>query len=205
MRRFVAGFQKLSMETEERIERAAVARRTWSGGTEPIPAEAPRWPENSLGDRFFSRTFLREARKAPCLADAEIPAAPIIAGDPAHRNVSTNALIRAVLYDGLELDHPAVSALLEVLAPIAETELASNPGLDGPLAADALIGNFARRDRREQPGDAELLERIGHVEADALLHLVHAGAVCPADILPVGLTLLSALAQLCRSNSAAPA
>src|ERR1017187_5113424 len=43
----------LVQETNERKEREAAARRTWSGGAEPVPAEAPRWPEVSLGDRFF--------------------------------------------------------------------------------------------------------------------------------------------------------
>jgi hypothetical protein len=32
--------------------------------------------------------------------------------------------------------------------------------------------------------------------------LATAGAVLPSDVLPVGLTMLSALAQLCRSDSA---
>jgi hypothetical protein len=36
---------------------------------------------------------------------------------------------------------------------------------------------------------------------DALENLVAAGAVPPRDVLRVGLTLLSALAQLCRSDS----
>jgi hypothetical protein len=258
--------QALSEEAEGHIERTAAARRTWSGGAEPVPAEPPRWPEGSVGDRFFSRTFLREARKAPCLADAGIPDATVIAADPANWNVATNARVRAVVYDGLGLDHPAVNMLLDVLAPIAEAELAhweaveaarsagklnrdddklkfseqdgpvfllgtcvlrdavsaavgedpltdirgvlvpaldnAVPGLEGPVAADALIGAYAEHHRREQPGDAELLERIGPDEADALTNLVRAGAVAPADVLPAGLTLLSELAQLCSSNSA---
>ena len=37
---------------------------------------------------------------------------------------------------------------------------------------------------------------------DALENLATAGAVPPSDVLPVGLTILSALAQLCRSDSA---
>lgn len=44
----------------------------------------------------------------------------MIAADPANWNVATDALIRAVSYDGLGLNHPAVSTLLEVLVPIAE-------------------------------------------------------------------------------------
>ena len=76
------------------------------------------------------------------------------------------------------------------------------PGLDGHVAADALIGAFARHHRCEQPIDAELLERIGRVEGDALVNLVRVGAVPYADVLPVGLMLLSAFAHLCRSDSA---
>jgi hypothetical protein len=89
IRRIVARLQALAKETEGRIERAAVARRTWPGGAEPGPAEAPQWPKDSFGDRFFNRTFLREARKASHLADAEIPGLSVIAADPAHWNVAT--------------------------------------------------------------------------------------------------------------------
>ena len=48
----------------------------------------------------------------------------MIAADPAHWNVAASALVRAVVFDGLGLDHPAVHSLLEVLVPIAEAELA---------------------------------------------------------------------------------
>ena len=171
-----------------------------------------------------------------------------------------------MVYDGLGLDHPVVSTVLEALAPVAEAELAYGevadaamyqigtdwdddepefPEQDGPVfllgvcalmdalwaavgqdslgeiqgvllpalrdalpsldaqgAADALFGAFARHYQSEQPGDAELVERIGQVQGDALVNLVRAGVVKPADVLPVGLRLLSVLARLCRSNSA---
>ena len=48
----------------------------------------------------------------------------MITTNPAHWNIAMSALVRAVAFDGLTLDHPAVSMLLGVLAPIAETELA---------------------------------------------------------------------------------
>jgi hypothetical protein len=48
----------------------------------------------------------------------------VIAADPAHWNVAADALIRAVVHDGLEPDHPAVRTVLEMLAPVAEAELA---------------------------------------------------------------------------------
>ena len=234
-------------------------------GAEPVPAEAPRWPEDSLGDRFFAGTHLEKARNAPSLATAEIPDAAVIAADPAHWHVATYALVRAVVFDGLGLDHPAVRTLLEVLAPIAEAELAYRkaadaamyqigtdwdedepefpnwtgrcscsararwwtrfwaavgedpigdvlgvlpvldaaiPGVDGQVAGDALIGAFSTEYRCEQPGDAEVLERIESCPGDALENLVAAGAVPSGDVLPVGLTILSAFARLCRSDSA---
>jgi hypothetical protein len=169
-------------------------------------------------------------------------------------NVATNALIRAVAFDGLGLDHPAVRMLLETLAPIAEAELAYGkaveawlnrpalywdedepefpemdgpvfllgscalmdalwatvgedplaevrrilqpvlagavPGLDSEVVANALIGAFATEYRCELPGDAEVLERIGRYDGDALESLVAVGAVPPGDV------------QLCRSGSA---
>jgi hypothetical protein len=258
--------QTLVEEGKERKARETSARRAWCAGAEPVPAEAPQWPDGSLGDRFFDGFHIEEARTAPCLLTAEIPDAAVIAAEPAHWNVATNALIRAVAFDGLALDHPAVRMLLETLAPIAEAELAYGkaveawlvksgpdrdddepefPELDGPVfllgacalvdavwaavgedpltevrrvllpvladavptldsevAADALIGSFATEYRCELPGDAELLERIDHPGGDALESLAGAGAVPPSDVLPVGLAVLSALAQLCRSASA---
>jgi hypothetical protein len=264
MHQLVAGLQALVQETNERKEREAAARRTWSGGAEPVPAEAPRWPEGSLGDRFFTGVNLEEARNAPSLTTAEIPDAAVIAADPVHWNVATDALVRAVVFDGLGPGHPAVRELLEVLAPIAEAELAYRkaadalmyqigtnwddepefpeqdgpvfllgacvlvdavwaavgddplsdvlgvlrpvldtavPGVDSQVAADALVGAFATEYRCEQPGDDEVLKRIGSYSGDALENLATAGAVPPSDVLRVGLTMLSALAQLCRSES----
>jgi hypothetical protein len=266
VRQLAGVLETLLEEAEEHKQREASARRAWSGGADPVPAEAPPWPENSLGDRFFASTHLEEARHAPSLLTAKIPDPAVIADAPAHWNVATNALIRAVVFDDLGLDHPAVGMLLETLAPIAEAELAYGkaveawlirtgpdwdddepefPELDGPVfllgacalvdavwaavgedpltevrpvllpvladavpaldaqvAADALIGAFATEYRCELPGDAELLERIGHPGGDALENLAAAGAVPPTEALPVGLSILSALAQLCRSGSA---
>jgi len=261
-----AGLQALIQETDEREEREAAARRTWSGGAEPVPAEAPRWPEGSLGDRFFTGTYLEQARNAPSLATAEIPDAAVITADPVHWNVATDALVRAVVFDGLGPDHPAVRKLLEVLAPIAEAELAYRkaadaamyqigtdwdedepefpeqdgpvfllgacvlvdavwaavgedpltdvlgvllpvlaaavPGVDSQVAADALIGAFSTEYRCGLPGDDEVLGRIKGYGGDALENLAAAAAVPPSELLPVGLTILSALTQLCRSDSA---
>lgn len=54
----------------------------------------------------------------------------------------------------------------------------------------------------EEPGDAELLDRIGRqASGDALEHLVAVRAVPPRNALRAGLTVLSVLTGLCRSES----
>lgn len=260
------GLQALIQQTQERGQREAAACRAWCGGRDPVPAQVPRWPEGSLGHRFLTGTFLEQTRNAPCLATAHIPAAAVITADPAHWHIAASALARAVVFDGLKVDHPAVSMLLEVLAPIAEAELAHQeaveawlrgggperegnppefpeldgpvfllgtcalvdavcamvgedplsevlrvllpaldstvPGLAGRVVADALIGAFAGHYRCDLPGDAQVLQRIGSPGGDPLENLVACGAVSPRDVLPVGLMVLSALAEFCRSDSA---
>lgn len=264
MRLLESGLRALAQDRTERQQREAAAVRAWCGDLAPVPAEAPAWPEGSLGDRFRN-AFLDDARSAPSLLTAQLPGAALIAADPAHWSVATNALIRAVAFDGLSVDHPAVRTLLQALAPVAEAEFAYReaaeawfsldpsdregpeptfaelqgpvfllgtcalvdatwaivgedplseildavapvldrivPGLDGQVIADALIGAFAHHYRCEQPGDAEVLQRIGPETGDALENLVACGAVPPADVLPAGLMILSALAGFCRSGS----
>ena len=260
-----AGLQAMVDENEKRDEGVAAASRTWCGGAEPVPTRAPRLAEGSLGHRFFAGTHLWRARTAPCLATAEIPAATVITADSAHWSVATQALIRAVAFDGLGLDHPAVRRLLEILAPIAEAELAYNeafdaamagpgldwdeglpefpeldgpvfllgacalvdafwapmgddllgdvlgvllpvledavPGLDGQVAADALIGAFAVHYDCDQPDNAAVMARVTSRGGNVLENLAAAGAVPSAGILPAGLAVLSVLAELCHSDS----
>ena len=88
---------------------------------------------------------------------------------------------------------------LGVLLPVLD---AAVPGLDSQAVAGALIGALSTEYRCEQPGDDDVLRRIKSYSGDALETLATAGAVPPSDVLPVGLTILSALAQLCRSDSA---
>ena len=264
MRLLEDALRAIGQDTAERKQREAAAARMWCGGQEPVSAEVPPWPNDSLGDRFRNG-FLDDARSAPSLVTAQIPDAAVIAADPGHWSVATNALIRAVAFDGMAVDHPAVRTVLEALTPVAEAEFAFRaaadawfsldpsdreapepqfpelegpvfllgtcvlvhaisavvgedpltdvrsvlvpvldravPGLDGQVIADALIGAFAHHYRCEFPGDAELLERIGPETGDVLENLVAFGAVPPADTLPVGLMILSALAGFCRSSS----
>lgn len=120
---FPGGLNELVQLARSRVEREADALPAWRGDAEPVSAQTPPWPENSLGDRLLQGTYLGEAQGAPCLLTARIPDAAVIAANPAHWNIAMSALVRAVVFDGLTLDHPAVSMLLGVLAPIAEAEL----------------------------------------------------------------------------------
>jgi hypothetical protein len=153
----VLGLDEIVEMARVRVEREHAVRQAWFGDAEPEEAELPAWPEGSLGDRFLTG-FLGEAQDAPSLLTGKIPDAAVITADPAHWTIAVSALIRAVIFDGLALDHPAVSALLKVLAPIVEAELAHWDGdledfseLDGPVyvlgaralaeATWALVGN----------------------------------------------------------------
>jgi hypothetical protein len=186
----------------------------------------------------------------------------VIIADPAQWWVAASVLVRAVVFDGLRVDHPAVSMLLDVLAPIAQAELAHEqalddwyssgwdeekpefpeldgpvfligcalgdatlavvgkdplsevlavlspaldgtvPGLTGPAVADVLTGGRATPYLCELPD--YVLKRMHPTFAvgGALLEFADARVVPPRDILRVGLTILSVLAELCRSDSA---
>ena len=55
-----------------------------------------------------------------------------------------------------------LTKILGVLLPVLDRTV---PGLAGQVVADALVGAFAHHYRCELPGDAELLQRIGHPAA----------------------------------------
>ena len=78
-----------------------------------------------------------------------------------------SALVRAVVFDGLSLDHPAVSMLLGVLAPIAEAELAYEQATEVSLYS---IGPY---DDDDGPDFSVL---------DGPVYLLGVGAATPADV-----------------------
>lgn len=90
-------------------ERQAPEYRAWCGGGQPVPAQEPRWAEGSLGDRLCSGMHLARARNAPCLLTANVPDPLVIIADPAQWGVAASVLVRAVVFDRLRVDHPAVS------------------------------------------------------------------------------------------------
>jgi len=244
------------------VRETAAARLEWHAEADPAPV--PSWPRDSLGDRFFDGEYLRETRDAPCLLTATIPDAAIITRDPVRLRMAVGTLVRAVTFDGLPVDHPAVRALLDVLLPVAKAELAVGqawltrieqhwlddqqeypndwdgpmfligssalmdavwaavgtdplnkilavlrpalhdvaPGLDSEVIADELLGALGEHYECRQPGDREFLTRVVAQSGNALENLVFSRGLPPADALPVGLTVLSVLAKLCRSDSA---
>jgi hypothetical protein len=88
--------------------------------------------------------------------------------------------------------------VLDVLTPALDDAL---PG-EGQVMADALVRAFAHHHQCEMPGDAQVLERLGGLgSGDPLADLVAARLVTPRDSVRVGLTVLSVLAELGRSES----
>ena len=130
----------------ERVRRRSMALEAWFGGTEPVSAEMPPWPEGSLGHRLLAGTPLGEAQDAPSLLTAQIPGPRRSPPIRRHWTIATDALIRAVVFDGLTLDHPAVGALLEVLTSVVEAEIAHMRAMDddvysiGPFDNDDEVG-----------------------------------------------------------------
>ncbi len=235
--------------------------RPWCDG-QPVPADVPRWAEGSLGQRLCSSMHLAQARNAPCLLTATVPGRMVIVTHPAQWRVAAAVLVRGVVFDGLPVDHPAVSGLLDTLAPVVAAEVAhlqaledrhwfrwdeeepefpegdgplfligtcvlgdateavvgedqldevlaavspaldgTVPGLDGRAVADVLTGGRVTPYLCKLPDHVlKRMQRTFFV-GGALQELTDARVVPPRDILRVGLTILSALAELCKSDS----
>lgn len=116
---------KLGDWSRDRDRRLAEAAGRWRRG-DAVPALVPEWPEDSLGDRLFSDRLFRSALGVPPLESANLPDPATIRSDPAQWSVAAWVLVRAVVLDGLSVEDPAVAALLAVLAPVVEAELAAS-------------------------------------------------------------------------------
>ena len=101
----------------------ALAAHVWSGG-KPEPAAIPTWPDDSVGDRFFSSRGIADAAGAPAIVGASLPLAGEMAAIPELWAVAASALVRAVVLDGLTVYHPAVSTVIALLEPVVGRELA---------------------------------------------------------------------------------
>ena len=240
----------------------ALAAHVWSGGSTPEPAAIPKWPDDSAGDRFFNTQGIVDAAEAPPITGAALPAPVIMADTSELWVVATNALVRAVVLDGLTVYHPVVSAVIALLEPVVRRELAyyadettwdeypesdvplrrlgdevlmdatwaivgddalapvlallercldtafNMPGrpasLTGRVAAEALIRAFPDHFECQAPGDEAWLQRLratGRTSSNPLCDLVRDKVIAPEDALPVGLTILAALADLARTSA----
>ena len=240
----------------------ALAAHVWSGGSTPEPAAIPKWPDDSAGDRFFNTQGIVDAAEAPPITGAALPAPVIMADTSELWVVATNALVRAVVLDGLTVYHPVISAVIALLEPVVRRELAyyadettwdeypesdvplrrlgdevlmdatwaivgddalapvlallercldtafDMPGrpasLTGRVAAEALIRAFPDHFECQAPGDEAWLQRLratGRTSSNPLCDLVRDKVIAPEDALPVGLTILAALADLARTSA----
>jgi len=230
--------------------------------SKPEPAAIPKWPDDSVGDRFFSTQAIADAAGAPAIVGATLPVPGEMAATSELWAVATSALVRAVVLDGLTVYHPAVSAVIALLAPVVGRELAyyadettwdeypesdvplrllgdevlmdatwaiagddslasvlallerrldtafDTPGrpasLTGRAAAEALIRAFPDHFECQAPGDEACRERLratGRTSSNPLCDLVRDKVIAPEDALPVGLTILAALADLARTSA----
>lgn len=133
----VAGLKLLADWGRDRDRRQAEATRQWWGG-DPVPAVLPDWPEDSLGDRLFSDRLFASTLGVPPLRNTKVPDPATIRSDPAQWSVAAWVLVRAVVLDGLGVEDPAVAALLEVLAPVAQAELAAGEAAAAEARRDGL-------------------------------------------------------------------
>jgi hypothetical protein len=134
---YVSGLKLFSDWGRDRGERRAEATGQWWRG-DAVPALLPDWPEDSLGDRLFSDHLFRSALDVPSLRRAKVPDPATIRSDPAQWCVAAWVLVRAVVLDELSVEDPSVVALLEVLAPVAEFELAAGAAAAAEARRDGL-------------------------------------------------------------------
>jgi hypothetical protein len=240
----------------------ALAAHAWGGGSKPEPAAIPTWPDDSVGDRFFSTRGIADAAGAPAIMGAALPTPGEMAATSELWVVAASALVRAVVLDGLTVCHPAVSAVIALLEPVVRRELAyyadeatwdeypesdvplrllsdevlmdatwaivgddslasvlallerrldtafDTPGrpasLTGRAAAEALIRAFPGHFECRAPGDEAclgLLRATGRTSSNPLCDLVRDKVIAPEDALPVGLTILAALADLACTSA----
>jgi len=98
----------------------------------------------------------------------------------------------------------SVLALLERCLDTAFDTPGRPASLTGRAAAEALIRAFPGHFECRAPGDEACLERLratGRTSSNPLCDLVRDKVIAPEDALPVGLTILAALADLARTSA----
>jgi hypothetical protein len=90
----------------------------------------------------------------------------------------------------------------EVIAALSPALDGTVPGLDGRAVADVLTGGRATPYVCKLPDHVLKRTQRTFFVGGALQELTDARVVPPRDILRVGLTILSTLAEICKSDSA---
>ena len=89
-----------------------------SAGRDSFGLTRPSRTWCGIGTRASAGSVIQPYQDTPIIAiraylcRTEITRGAVIAADPAHWNVAASALVRAVVFDGLGLDHPVVRTLL---------------------------------------------------------------------------------------------
>jgi len=147
----VSGLKLLGVWGRDRDRRLAEAAGQWWGG-DVAPAFVADWPEDSLGDRLFSDRLFRSALGVPPLGSAKVPDPGMMRSDPVQWSVAAWVLVRAVVLDGLGVEDPAVAALLAVLAPVVEAELAASEAAAAEARRDGLEPGAIAPDFSDEDG-----------------------------------------------------
>jgi hypothetical protein len=126
----LTGVQRMLDEIESDKELKQQASKAWTGGADPTPAPLAQWREDSVGDRFFAGTAIKDAVGAPSLTDATLPSPQQLAENSGHWVTAVSALVRAVVLEGSPVQDPVVGRVLDLLAPIVGDELALETGED---------------------------------------------------------------------------
>jgi hypothetical protein len=102
---------------------------------------------------------------------------------------------------------PPVLALLERHLSTALASYGFPASLTGTVVAAALLGALSKDYRFEASGDVDCLKAIHAEDAagNALETLIRDGVITPEESLRVGLAVLAALTDLCRTDAASVA
>lgn len=205
----------MNKSIRKQVERYLTVCRTWCGGLEPGPAQAPRWAHGFLGRQVLASKFIAQAADGPCLRTAEVPEPAVILGDRARRLHPQRRDTARPLFP--VLDGPAFLLGMGVLVDVTRAlvgdspqreELAvlsrgldgAIPGVPGSVVADALADAVGGRYLRVLP--PELLQHVGPAPiVNPLEILVIAGVVAPGDALRAGLAILSSVVILCENDA----
>lgn len=109
----------------------------WGSAT-PVAATVPKWAEGSLGDYFFTEPSVTKAAQLPPLSEAVLPTPETLAADSRYSAATSSLLVRAVVLDGVPASDAAITAVIDLLTPLVEREMALDRHDKGYCPEDAI-------------------------------------------------------------------